>query len=181
MKLFITLILCTCALFAQSSGTGTVATDGPPRDWHSKVYTTINTDLYICYARQGQPESVLATPTLTGGSTTTITFSGGHGFAIRTSPTITISGMTGNWAPLNGTHIISTVSSTTSITVSVNSSGFGSVTGTPVVRSAAPRTNLNIWAIKKVGINNSGNPDVEIWAINGFNNACNNVGSLSYQ
>jgi hypothetical protein len=180
MKIILFLILSVCAMFAQSSGTGTVATDGPPRDWHTKVYNTVGTDLYICYAKQAQNSVTTNATSVTAASPTVLTVSTGHGFNSKSTPTVTITGMTGSWAPLNGTHV-ATITGTTTLTVAVDSSGFGAVTGTAAIASSAPRITSTIWAVKKVGINTTGNPEFEAWATEGFRNACNNVGSLSFQ
>ena len=181
MKFLAALFLSAVMLVAQPTGTLTVVSDGPPSDLHTKFYLVVNNDQYICYAKQNAVQTTFAASSITAGTVTTVTVSGGHGFALGSSPVIFISGMTGSWVPLNGTWS-ATVTSATEFTVAVNSSGFGSVAGTFSASTFANRGGSAIWAIKKVAGAFS-TLSFEGWAVNGFSNTClsNTVGGFSYQ
>lgn len=182
LKKFIVFIALSLSLLAQSGGTGVVTTDGPPRDWHTKVYTNTSGALYICYTKQDSQQTTLTsiTPSSTS-TTTTLTFGSAHGFSLRSYPSITLSGMTGSWAALNGVHRATVVSSTV-ITVPINSSGFGAVTGTLSAVTKAARLTQPIWGVKVLFTSiSSGLPEFEGWAINGFSNVCTDPTTLSYQ
>jgi hypothetical protein len=92
------------------------------------------------------PQS-LPTPTPVAGSPTVINFAANHG--LTSGNQIVISGMTGNWAPLNGTYIV-TVTDADSVTVVLDSSGFGAVTGTMAIETHAPLTTKPVWAIQRI-------------------------------
>lgn len=181
MKFLAALLLSAALLIAQPTGTRTVVSDGPPSDLHTKFYLVVSNDQYICYAKQNAVQTTFAATSVTAGATTTITLSGGHGFALGSSPVIVISGMTGSWAPLNGTWS-AVVTSATQFTVAVNSAGFGAVTGTFSASTYANRGGSAIWAIKKVAGAFS-TLTFEGWAVNGFSNTClaSTVGGFSYQ
>lgn len=87
----------------------------------------------------------LATPT--AGSPTVLDFASAHGLVSGNE--VILSGLTGDWAPLNGSHP-ATVTDSDSLTVAVDSSAFGAVTGTPVAQTHAPRTNRPVWAIERI-------------------------------
>lgn len=179
-NLFLTIII-AAGLYAQSGGTGIVATDGPPRDWHTKIYTNTTSALYICYTKQDSTQTTINSITPSTGTVTTLTFGSAHGFSLRSTPTITISGMTGSWAPINGSFT-ATVTGTTTITIAVNSSGFGAVTGTAVVTTRAARLTQPIWGVKALFTSAAtGLPEFEGWAVNGFSNTCTDPATLSYQ
>ena len=60
---------------------------------------------------------------------------------------VTIAGATGDWAGLNGTHVI-TVTGANAFTVAVNSSAFtGTFDGT--ITTFAPQTNATVWQIQR--------------------------------
>ncbi len=78
----------------------------------------------IQYCVSGTPQSITVT---TGGATTTLTTS-----SAPSTGKAYIAGYTGTWAALNGVQSVTNTGGTT-FTVAINSSGFGSVTGTPTV------------------------------------------------
>ncbi len=62
--------------------------------------------------------------------------SAGHGLLIGSTPKLTVSGATGSWAPINGTHQVTVLDANT-FSMSVDSTGFGSLTGSPVYFSGS--------------------------------------------
>lgn len=89
----------------------------------------------------------LPTITPTAGSPTTVDFASAHGLVSGNE--VIISGLTGNWTPLNGSHVV-TVTDSDSLTIAVDSTLFGAVTGTAVVETYAPLTINPVWAIERI-------------------------------
>jgi hypothetical protein len=59
-----------------------------------------------------------------------------HTIPVGSTTNMKLSGFTGNWTPLNGTHVVTSLTTTT-VSIAINSTGFGAVTGTPVFYSGA--------------------------------------------
>lgn len=122
--------------------------DRPSKEPITTLLETSGDYQYIGKAdgRSKFPQS-LPTITPTAASPTVLDFASAHGLVSGNE--ITISGLTGDWAPLNGSHPV-TVTDSDSVTVAVDSSGFGAVTGDPVVSTHAPLTNRPVWSIRRV-------------------------------
>lgn len=69
-------------------------------------------------------------------ATAAVLTSTAHSLPVGTGVTLTFSGFTGNWTPLNGAHAITVIDANT-FSVAVNSSAFGALTGTPVYLSGS--------------------------------------------
>jgi hypothetical protein len=181
MKLYVSLLILVClsaALFAQE-GTRVVNTDGPPFDRYTKIYSTVGNTLYVCWAKATAPVTSVAFTSISAANPAVFA-SSGHGFDLNTNPTVTISGGTGSWAAINGTRSV-TVIDANSFSIAVDTTGFGAVTGTVVVTTGAPRLQNKIWQVRKIVSDVSGNPVADMWAVGGYDNACSNRTTLSYQ
>lgn len=111
-----------------------------------------NNTQYICYAKSRSAETSVAVTAASNANPVSFTATA-HGFDYRsvatTSPTIRISGATGNWAPVNGVWA-ATITGANTLTIAVDSSGFGSFAGQVLtVTTLAPRTNFAVWAVRK--------------------------------
>ena len=101
----------------------------------------------------------------------------GHGFPTSARPSVTISGATGTgWTGINGTFVATVIDADT-FSIPVDSTGFGTLGGTVVFGTSAPRTVVSEWAIKKFAYDGSGN---FIWSgwINGittYTQKCSNA------
>lgn len=171
-----------CAFGQQASPSGTVALpfDGPPKEFYSKYFYSSGNDQYICMSSAIQTRIYTLTLTSTvAASTTSLVFSAGHGIHADATPLITVTGGTGAWAALNGTHKAAVTNSTT-LTVNVDSSGFGPVAGTLVITSQAPRLTEPVWAVLRVRTVSSATTSV-IWASSGWTSICANYATLAYQ
>jgi len=89
-------------------------TDALPKGAATLTGTPMGTSIQITAATNNNPARLTAF---------------GNGFVSGTTPTITISGATGNWTPLNGTFVVKIIDSNT-FSVPVDSSKFGPLTGT---------------------------------------------------
>jgi hypothetical protein len=115
---------------------------------------TIEDNLFAFDCGSSQTDNVFAT---TSGTTTTLTLAP-LGFFYQYPITLNISGYTGNWAALNGRQVVTVINNTgsintplgpsgadgtyaltnaTRVSVPINSSSFGAVTGTPVYLAGA--------------------------------------------
>lgn len=134
-----------------------VLEESPPSTPYEQAI--FNDDLqttYYCYTRNPQNDAGIglntALPAVSGISNANpgvITFAANHGLHIPSTPRVTISGLTGGWASVNGSRILQPVATNTAQIVGVDTSGLGAVAGSPVVSTLAPRLSDNIWAIKK--------------------------------
>ncbi len=101
----------------------------------------------------------------------------GHGLDTNSRPSVTISGATGTgWSAINGTFTATVIDADT-FSIAVNSSGFGTLGGTVVFTTSAPRTVVAEWAVKKLAYNGSG---IFVWSgwINGittYTQKCSNA------
>lgn len=183
IRLFLALVLmlfCSYGQIPSPGGVTSVVFDGPPRDFFTRFYYTSGDYTYTCVtAAQQSAQYTMSLTSTVGGATTSLVFSAGHGFHSDSNPYVTVSGGTGAWAGVNGTWIATYVNSTT-VTIPVNSSGFGAVAGTIVVKSKAPRLTQPVWAVWRVKIT-SGAAVSSIWAADGWNAICSNYATLSYQ
>lgn len=138
--------------------------DGPPVVAYQKVYVVNGSNLTtaICFAT-----SVITTGprALTGVAISAISkaaaavvTSVGHGFAISGRPSVTISGATGTgWITgINGTFTATVIDADT-FSVAVASTGFGTLAGTVVFKTTAPRSTMYEWAVQKYVYDGSNN------------------------
>lgn len=162
-RLLIALALCACA-FGQNT---TRVSDRPSPEATEDLYFydgSSNLE-YICTAdapsvtsvfgvtasNSNQPRSSISAVTITNivdsSNTATVTFSGAHGLAV--GHRFTISGATVD-TDLNGTYTVATVADSTHITfTSANVSDATYTDAALIITTTAPRTNANVWSIKK--------------------------------
>jgi hypothetical protein len=193
--LMLALALPCARLFAQDNDPAVSISGGPPvRAWTSLLkYTTIGgADYveYICYARTNQSAvTASVTQIVDAANTATVTVSSAHGLSVNNR--VAISGVTGD-TDLNGIYIVLTVPSATTFTytsANVTDTTYNNAGITLI--SSAPRTNRNIWAIKKFTYGGTGGNNVLAtqWAVKatnvisgtGSDNACDSRAALAYQ
>jgi hypothetical protein len=156
-------------------------TTGPPHQaWSERNYFDANDNLlYNAKAMSFQPNPVTLTVTSVSKAAAASIASTAHG--LLSGNVVIIAGGTGDWAALNGEHII-TVTGADTFTVAVNSGAFaGSFAGE--ITTHAPREGSPCWAIQRNVFDASNNLTSSGWA--GGNTSPNKVAadraSLNYQ
>jgi hypothetical protein len=161
---------------------------GPPPIAIQKVYDYAGGSavVYIGFANSNQGsigtagnQGILpAITAFTGANPGVITFASAHGFGYDSSdtqatmlPIIAIAGGTGNWVAANGVWVFTPTSATagtiSSAGTSLNTTGFGAITGiTFVTTTLAPRTSSAVWAIQKFVYSGAGAILFQGWAQN---------------
>lgn len=162
-------ILCTGWACAQQTPQFSIF-PGPPGTAYQKIFKYSGGNLVaVCMAKTDQltpspPISISA-----ASNASPVSFTTTHGFdwqsATTTTPTITISGGTGNWAAVNGTWTFTPTSATTG-TIPVDSTAFGALTGTLTFTTRAPRVTQPVWAITYSKYDGSNNIIWNGWAAN---------------
>lgn len=111
----------------------------------------------FCQARSLQPSKArMSIASATTANPVVFTVSGGHGFDTSSLPLVTLSGGTGNWTAVNGTFT-ATIINTTTFSIPVNSTSFGSLAGTVVLETNAPLLTQSVWSVKKFTYDGSNN------------------------
>lgn len=76
--------------------------------------------------------------------------SAGHGFAISSRPTVTITGATGTgWTGINAAWT-ATVIDVDTFSIPIDSTGFGVLAGTVVFKTTAPRSTMPEWSVMRL-------------------------------
>jgi hypothetical protein len=102
-----------------------------------RVYVAA-TDFHGNFISHSCGSNLTASVSAATNATTTVLTSTAHHLQIgAVYARLTFAGFTGNWAPLNGIHASTTVVDANTISVSVDSSTFGALTGTPVFYNGA--------------------------------------------
>lgn len=138
---------------------------GPPAEpWASVTdFAGGANPIYSGLAKSRQPKFIFAGALAPAANPTEFTYAN-HG--LQNDNAVLIEGATGDWAALNGTHVV-TVTGANTFTVPVNSLGFaGAFDGT--VSTTAPRTNDTCWQITKT-----------YWGANGPERTANAGGSVA--
>lgn len=132
------------------------------------IHYTANIADYICWAPSGQPSSTITVSAISNANTGVMTATA-HGFYYASGVTqkivVFISGLNGNWTPLNGLHVLIPASAN-SFTTDVDTTAFGAVTGTIVVTTKAPRATSRIWSVQSLVADGSGNQTILSFAAN---------------
>jgi hypothetical protein len=116
-------------------------------DWAALGFVSGNTT-YICKAKSFATERTVTVSAVTAGAITLLTATG-HGFDSEQRPMIRITGSTGaNWQNLNASWPATYVDANT-LSVALNSTGYGSYTGTISVKTNAPSTLQPVWKITR--------------------------------
>jgi hypothetical protein len=110
----------------------------------------------MCQAKSQQSSPVRLSPSAASNANPVSFTATAHGFDTNSLPLVTISGGTGNWAAVNGTWT-ATITGANTFTIPVNSTTFGAVSGTLLVTTYAPLTNVAVWSVKKFVYDGSNN------------------------
>lgn len=179
-------------LFGQNNDPAVSFSSGPPQRVWTKLlfYTTVGgADAleYTCYANATQPEIIdSVTQIVDSSSTATVTYASAHGLGIGNR--VVIAGVTGD-TDLNGTYIVLTVPSTTTITITSSSVTDATYNNAGITStSSAPRTYKEIWSISKNYYGASSLNAVR-WAVDssgkisssGAQHSCDARSALAYQ
>jgi hypothetical protein len=158
------LSLCAVLLFASValSQTPPVCASGPCQ--RAQFYSSGNLQ-YVCLALATQPVSSppVQIASAMNASPVVFTVTGGHGLNSDTTPLLRLGGLGGNWAAANGIWT-ATVLSTTTFSIPVDSTSFGSLTGQPYFTTRAPLLTSPIWAIQNYAYDTSNNLTTIAWA-----------------
>lgn len=137
----------------------------PPSAWQS-VYGYTGTNLiYSCQALSVVTSGNRATTSVAISAVTKaaagVVTSVAHGFAISGRPKVTISGATGTgWVSgantINGTFTATVIDADT-FSIPVNTSGNGTLAGTVIFTTTAPRSAMPEWAVQKFTYDGSSN------------------------
>ena len=197
MRNAISVFLFAClTAFAQDNDPAVSLSGGPPaRAWSILYfYTTVGgADLpeYICYTRTSQgavtaPITSIAVLTNVG----TVTTNTAHGLSPGNQ--VIIAGVSGGGTGLNTSATITTVPSTTTFTMATTGVANATYNNAGITfNSSAPRTNQNIWAIKRFSYGGTGGSSLLAtkWAVKpgyvisgtGTDLACDSRTTFSYQ
>lgn len=164
MKNIITLLLFAIPAFAQIE---TTFSPFPNRPVTKITHYTAGVADYICAAWTVQPVSTITVSAISNANPGSMTATA-HGFYYLATAVqklgVWISGLTANWAPLNGWHVL-TPTSANAIATDVDTSGFGAPTGTIVVSTDAPRASASIWAIQVWAPDAPSNVTLQTWGM----------------
>jgi len=164
----ISLVLGGMALYGQE-GTPVNVSDGSPLIGYQKVLKYSGTNLIaVCFARSvvttGLRAATQVSISAISKASPAVVTSTGHGFDLNTNPLVTISGATGTgWVTgINGTFVAVPVDANsfslyTTAGVAVDSSGFGTLAGTVVFTTTAPRYGMPEWAVQLFSYDGSNN------------------------
>lgn len=124
---------------------------GPPPRSYQILFDYSGTNLiYTGYADSDQLRDQVISVTAASNASPVSFTAASHGIAWATvalaTPTVKITGGTGNWAAVNGVWI-ATPTATGTFTIPVDSTAFGVLAGTLVVTTRAPLTTKAVWAI----------------------------------
>jgi len=166
------LFFSVCALLIAQTGQPVRISDDPSPVGIQSVFGYSGSNLiYVCnspgFANSGirTTPSSLASATATQASPTVIAVT--HQFALKTRPTITITGVTGTgYTGASGINLtwIGTVVDSTHISVPFDSSALGAATWTAAsFTTTAPRLNLPEWAVQILGYDASNNLILKAW------------------
>jgi hypothetical protein len=184
VKHLICFLLLVAGLFAQAPyGAPVNQSGGPPSDlWTVYPYVSGNTT-YVCWSKPGTAvSSVVPVTAVTNANPAVFTLTG-HGFHASSNPTVTVAGLTGTWAALNGKQAVTVIDANT-FSINVNTTSFGAI-GAQLATLAkmvtyAPRTHLSYWAVQKI-VTDGTNTLAVMWSTDGYGAVCNNRASLNYQ
>lgn len=197
MRASTTVLIAACSLIAfmipdpgyaqQAVNQTDGAPSGPPIQT-AFVYTGSNVS-GICWARstpsnnqeRDNRNTAVAVSAVSKASAAVVT-SVGHGFTLLTLPQVTISGATGTgWSAINSTFVATVIDADT-FSIPVASTGFGTLAGTVVFKTTAPRQTVNEWAVQVLGYGGPGGAvSVKTWlnGTNSFTNKCSDAGSTT--
>jgi hypothetical protein len=185
----LTLLLFAIPIWCQN-GQPVRVQDTPPTDAVEKVYVITGTvTTAICSAmssegsRLGRPVAISA---VSKANPAVIT-STGHGFTLPPTtgtgqrPQVIISGATGTgWTAINATWTATIIDANT-FSIPIDSTGFGTLAGTVIFVTPAPRQTIAEWAVQKFGYDGANNAIWSGWigGTTAFNQKCTDVTSTT--
>jgi hypothetical protein len=170
-------LMLACALSAQQ--VVQLADTPAVKDQHTKYSFTSGNAQYYCFAHTPASITSLSITSVSNAASAVVTYSG-HGFNPLSNPTVTFSGATGSWSTLNSSFVATVIDANT-FSIPLNTSSFGALAGTVVLKTAAPLLTQPIWLVLKNINDTATSTTATMWANDGYNNACTNRASLSYQ
>lgn len=138
---------------------------------------------YTCTARSLQTQNQITVTTISNANPGAVTATA-HGFyysasGITAKAVVFISGATGNWTPINGTHVV-TPTSANAFTIDVDTTAFGAWGSQSITMTTrAPLTTKNIWSVKSYVADASGNPVLIAYRADSTTSGLGNLGSGS--
>ncbi len=163
------LFLLAIPLFAQDGALVNQNPLAPSFGAQKLLYYSGSNLTYVCAAKSAQLNPSTITVSAASNASPASFTATAHGlgdyatFGATSTPTVCITGYTGNWTALNGCFTVTTTSAN-AFTIAVDSSAFGAVTGTPVFTTLAPRWNQAVWSILKLVYDGSNNLVFQGWA-----------------
>lgn len=165
MKTVSILFCAAVCAFGQQNPQAVNQSDGPPSGLAMQtvfVYSGSNV-VGICYSQSvassanaggmaPRPRTAQIAISAISKASAAIVTSTGHGLTISTNPSVTISGATGTgWVTgINGSFVATVIDANT-FSVPVASTGFGTLAGTVVFTTTAPRQTVAEWAVQIIG------------------------------
>lgn len=145
------------------------------------VYSGSNLS-YTCTAQALQPQSQVSVSTISNANPGAVTATA-HGFFYNANGTakavVFISGATGMWTGINGTHVI-TPTSANAFNLDVDTTTFGAFAGqTIIVTTRAALITKPIWAVQQFINDSNNNPIFIAWAANSTTTTLGTLGSGS--
>jgi len=161
MKLLI-LFAVAIPIFAQD-GQSVNQVDDPPPSAVQKVFVVngSNQTIAVCSARSvlttGFRAATQVAISAVSKANPAVVTSTGHGFDTNSLPKVTISGATGTgWTGINKTFTATVIDANT-FSIPIDSTGFGTLAGTVVFTTTAPRKTQSEWAVQMISYDGSGN------------------------
>jgi len=149
-------LLLTCCVtgFAQPSPSAVNQADGPPSGPSIQtvfVYSGSNV-IATCWSPSSPttllPRTATVAISAVSKASAAVVTSTGHGFTLLTRPQVTISGATGTgWSAINATHVATVIDANT-FSIPIASTGFGTLAGTVVFTTPAPRQTVAEWSVQ---------------------------------
>ena len=166
------------------TGTPVRVSDNPSSEAVQKIYTLSgNSTVAICSALSSDGSRAGRKVSISGVSKANpaVVTSTGHGFAISSRPSVTISGATGTgWTGINGTFTATVIDANT-FSIPVDSTGFATLGGTVVFSTSAPRQTISEWSVQKIAYDTNGNAIWSGWVggTTSYNQKCSDATSTT--
>jgi hypothetical protein len=140
-----------------------IVSDQPENRAFTKIFSyTAGVLQYICTARSLQTQNQITVTTISNANPGAVTATA-HGFyysasGITAKAVVFISGASGGWTGINGTHVV-TPTSANAFTIDVDTTTFGAWGSQSIVMTTkAPLVTKNIWSVKSFVSDATGAP-----------------------
>ena len=181
MPKFLAALLLLCPFVSAQE---VILSDQPEARAFTKIlHYTANVLDYICTARSLQTQNQITVTTISNANPGAVTATG-HGFyysasGVTAKAVVFISGATGNWTPINGTHVVIPTSAN-AFTIDVDTTSFGAWGAQSITMTTkAPLITKPIWSVKSFVSDASGNPVLIAYAASSTTSGLGNLGSGS--